>query len=181
MREKHERFAIEYIKDRNATQAAIRAGYSPKTAGSQGNRLLQNAEIATRIANLTEKACKRAHATAEDVIQALSDMLFLDPAELLDNDGNPLPLDKVPPHVRRCIEGLDAESKPGATEYDPDSGDMREVEPTTIRKVKFSSRIKAAELLGKYHKLFVDRVEHSATEELADRMAAAQRRAGMVK
>lgn len=45
MNDKQERFALEYQKDCNATQAAIRAGYSEKTAYSQGQRLLKNVEV----------------------------------------------------------------------------------------------------------------------------------------
>ena len=47
---RQERFIAEYAIDLNATRAAIRAGYSPKTAGSQGQRLLKNVDIATAIA-----------------------------------------------------------------------------------------------------------------------------------
>ena len=47
---KRARFAEEYSVDLNATQAAIRAGYSEKTAASQGERLLRNVEIAAAIA-----------------------------------------------------------------------------------------------------------------------------------
>jgi len=43
--EKQKRFVAEYIKDYNATQAAIRAGYSEQTAYSQGNRLLKYVDI----------------------------------------------------------------------------------------------------------------------------------------
>ena len=45
MTDKQVKFITEYTKDFNATQAAIRAGYAPKTAYSQGQRLLKNAEI----------------------------------------------------------------------------------------------------------------------------------------
>ncbi|WP_114283714.1 terminase small subunit [Candidatus Halocynthiibacter alkanivorans] len=49
---RHELFSLEYTADRNATQAAIRAGYSPKTAGSQGHDLLKKPEIAARVDEL---------------------------------------------------------------------------------------------------------------------------------
>lgn len=45
MTEKQVKFISEYTKDFNATQAAIRAGYSPKTAYSIGQRLLKNVEV----------------------------------------------------------------------------------------------------------------------------------------
>ncbi len=49
MSPKQQRFAEEYVIDHNATQAAIRAGYSPKTAYSQGQRLLKNVEVAEAV------------------------------------------------------------------------------------------------------------------------------------
>lgn len=64
-------FATEFLKDRNATQAAIRAGYSPKTAGVQGHELLKIPEIAELIAQETAKLAHKASITAEDVINGL--------------------------------------------------------------------------------------------------------------
>ena len=49
---KQERFAEEFIVDRNNTAAAKRAGYSERTAESQGSRLLRNVNVASRIAEL---------------------------------------------------------------------------------------------------------------------------------
>ena len=49
---RQELFCLEYIRDGNATQAAIRAGYSPKTAYSTGQRLLKNVEVRARIDEL---------------------------------------------------------------------------------------------------------------------------------
>lgn len=45
LNDKQRRFVDEYLVDLNATQAAIRAGYSPKTAGSQAFDLLKKPEI----------------------------------------------------------------------------------------------------------------------------------------
>jgi phage terminase small subunit len=64
-------FAREFLKDRNATQAAIRAGYSPKTAGVQGHALLKIPEVAEYIAKHTERAAEEAEITAAEVLQGL--------------------------------------------------------------------------------------------------------------
>ena len=53
---KQQRFALEYLVDYNATQSAIRAGYSRKTAGAQAHKLLKNAEIAEEIKKKYETA-----------------------------------------------------------------------------------------------------------------------------
>lgn len=65
---KRERFCQEYVKDLNATQAYIRAGYSPQGAGQGGERLLRNVEIAARIAEIQAKVSERLELTQEKVL-----------------------------------------------------------------------------------------------------------------
>ncbi len=69
---KQDKFCVEYLVDLNATQAAIRAGYSERTAHSQGPRLLENVEVQNRIQELRKKAFKETIATAEEVEAMLS-------------------------------------------------------------------------------------------------------------
>jgi len=64
-------FCQEYLVDLNATQAAIRAGYSERTAKSQGARLLTNVDIATRIQELMNKRSKRVEIDADWVLTQL--------------------------------------------------------------------------------------------------------------
>ncbi len=73
---KHERFAREYAIDRNATKAAARAGYSKATSGTQGSRLLKDAEIAARIVELEDKYLNAADITAERVMEELARIAF---------------------------------------------------------------------------------------------------------
>lgn len=64
---KHEKFCNEYIKDMNATQAAIRAGYSEKTAGVQASKLLKIVNIRSRVAELRESYFNENIMTAQQV------------------------------------------------------------------------------------------------------------------
>lgn len=64
-------FAREYLVDLNATQAAIRAGYSEKTAYSQGQRLLKNAEVQAAIAEAQAQRAKRTELTQDYVLNSL--------------------------------------------------------------------------------------------------------------
>lgn len=73
--DKMERFCNEYIIDSNATQAAIRAGYSPHTACSQGSRLLKNVEVAKRISELSAKIAEKNAASADEVMTFLSEVM----------------------------------------------------------------------------------------------------------
>ena len=75
MTPKQKRFCDEYLIDCNATQAAIRAGYSEKTAYSIGQRLLKDVEVSTYIAQRTEEMQSKTIASAEEVMQYLTSVL----------------------------------------------------------------------------------------------------------
>ena len=64
---KHEKFCNEYIKDMNATQAAIRTGYSEKTAKMQGSRLMTNDDVKARVAELRDAYFNENIMTAQQV------------------------------------------------------------------------------------------------------------------
>lgn len=64
---RHEKFCHEYIKDMNATQAAIRTGYSKNTANRIGSRLLSNVDIKARVAELREAYFNENIMTAQQV------------------------------------------------------------------------------------------------------------------
>ncbi|MDU7210984.1 MAG: terminase small subunit [Veillonella sp.] len=64
---RHEKFCHEYIKDMNATQAAIRTGYSEKTAKMQGSRLMTNDDIKSRVAELRDAYLDENIMTAKQV------------------------------------------------------------------------------------------------------------------
>ena len=65
---KQQRFVDEYLIDLNATQAAIRAGYSEKTANEQGSRLLANVSISEAIAEAQNKRAERTEITQDYVL-----------------------------------------------------------------------------------------------------------------
>lgn len=75
MTEKQKKFADEYLIDTNATQAAIRAGYSEKTAYSQGQRLLKNVEVSTYIEGQLDKISGENIADAKEVMEYLTSVM----------------------------------------------------------------------------------------------------------
>ena len=72
---KQERFAREYLLDLNATQAAIRAGYSPKTAYSMGQRLLKNVEVQKAVQRAMDERSKRTEVDADYVLTNLLEIV----------------------------------------------------------------------------------------------------------
>ena len=71
---KHQVFAKEYLADHNATQAAIRAGYSERTAKQQGSRLLTFADVQSEIAELETEQIKVDLVNREFVLTGLRDL-----------------------------------------------------------------------------------------------------------
>lgn len=71
MNKKQTAFTVEYVKDHNATQAAIRAGYSPKSAYSQANDLLKKHDIQEAIKDLEDAASVRSGITVDTIVRRL--------------------------------------------------------------------------------------------------------------
>ena len=105
---KQERFVAEYLIDLNATQAAIRAGYSAKTADKQGSQLLGKTSIAAAIQEAQSKRSARTEITQDRVLQELARIGFADirkavawgsaPDGAIDENGEPAlyPVDLKP-------------------------------------------------------------------------------------
>ena len=83
LNDKQEQFCKEYIIDLNATQAAIRAGYSEKTAEAQASRLLTNVKVSNRIQELKQKRSERTEIKADDVLRYWHDIATADPNEII--------------------------------------------------------------------------------------------------
>lgn len=96
MTDKQARFCEEYMIDLNATQAAIRAGYSPKTANEQAARLLANVSIQNRIAQLQAEQSRRTGVSADRVVRELAKVAFVNAGDLIDARTASLKSDAAP-------------------------------------------------------------------------------------
>jgi len=85
---KQERFVAEYLIDLNATQAAIRTGYSAKTAASQGARLLKQSGVARAVQTAQQARAVRTEITQDRVLQELARIAFFDIRRLYRADGS---------------------------------------------------------------------------------------------
>ena len=89
MNARHQRFVTEYLVDLNATQAAIRAGYSPKTAQQQGSRLLTNVVVKQAIAAQHATQLKAVEVRIEDVLRDVMAIAHTDLHTLTEQSGVP--------------------------------------------------------------------------------------------
>lgn len=145
--EKQKRFVEEYLIDLNATQAAIRAGYTPGSANGQGARLLANASISRAISKRIAEQSKRTGITQDRVLQELAKVAFANITDVVDEDGRIR--DDAKPDDTAAIEYIHAKMS--------DSVQGQSVE----REVKMASKLKALELLGKHLGMFNDKLNLS--------------------
>jgi phage terminase small subunit len=140
---KQQKFADEYLIDLNATQAAIRAGYSPATAEQQGSRLLSNVKVRAYIDERMAEHSRRTGVTQERIIRELARIAFLDPTQLVDMDTAEL-LSDAAVDDRAAIASVKVKTMSGETEM-------------IEREIRFADKIKALELLGKRFGMWLDR------------------------
>jgi phage terminase small subunit len=104
---KQQRFVDEYLIDLNATQAAIRAGYSEKTAQEIGSENLSKPIIAEAIAAAMKEREKRTEITQDRVLKEYAKLAFLDPRRFYDEDGALIPVHKLDADVAAALVGVD--------------------------------------------------------------------------
>jgi phage terminase small subunit len=104
---RHRRFAAEYVIDFNRTAAAIRAGYSQRTAHSIGSRLFKDPTVQQYIKEEQEARSKRVHVDADRVLRELARIAFFDPRKLLKPDGSPKQMNHLDDDTAAAISGLD--------------------------------------------------------------------------
>lgn len=168
---KQARFVEEYLVDLCATRAAIRAGYSEKTAAEQGYDLLRRPHIADALRKEQQKRSERVHVSQDYVLRRLLDISEADLIQASDEEGNLLPLAQWPKSLRMALDGLDC------TELARQSLDDELEVSTHLRKVKLSSRLKALDMLGRHLGMWTDRVVIEDQAGLAERLAERRRRA----
>jgi phage terminase small subunit len=143
---KQARFVAEYVKDLNATQAAIRAGYSKATAYSIGHENLNKPEIAAALAAYQARIAEKLEVTAERIIGELAKLGFSNMRDYLSEDGKlEMPLD-------------DRDKMAAVGEY------IVETTPLGV-KTRFKLADKRAPLvdLGKHLGMFIERSQSDVT------------------
>lgn len=146
MTPKQERFCDEYLIDLNATQAAIRAGYSPKDANSQGSKLYAKPNIRARIDEALAEQSKRTGVTADRIVRELARVAFVNATDAIDIDSATIQSGASGDDTA-AIASVKVKIIPGK------DGDIVE------REIKLHDKIKALELLGKREDMFRDKLD----------------------
>jgi phage terminase small subunit len=143
---KQQRFVEEYLIDLNATQAAIRAGYSPDTAYSIGEENLKKPVVKSVIDKAIAERSKRTGVNQDRIIQELAKIAFVNPTDVINMDEATV---KGDTNREDTAAILSVKVKRIPTE----DGDIIE------REIKMADKLKALDLLGKHLGMFTDKLE----------------------
>lgn len=146
MTKKQKRFVEEYLIDLNATQAAIRAGYSPDTAQQMGSENLSKPVIKNAIDKTIAERSRRTGINQDRVIQEIAKLAFLNPIDVIDIDEATIK-GEANRDDTACIASVKVKVIPG------EDGNITE------REVKTYDKLKALELLGKHLGMFTDKLK----------------------
>ena len=143
--DKQKKFVEEYLIDLNATQACIRAGYSPKYADREGHKLVENSRVSEAISNAMAERSRRTGINQDRIVQELARIAFVKITDVVDSDGEINT--NASDDDLACIESYKVE--------DSDSVNGS----SSKREVKLASKIKALELLGKHVGMWNDKIQ----------------------
>lgn len=136
--------------DLNQTQAAIRAGYSAKTAYSIGNENLKKPDIVEYLNILRKRISESTEITPERVLQEYAKIAFFDIRKLHDDNGNLLPINKLDDESAHVVAGLEV------IEFDSETKGFG-----VVKKIKLIDKKGALDSIAKHLGMFVEKVEHS--------------------
>ena len=151
---KQQRFVEEYLIDLNATQAAIRSGYSEKTAKSIGQENLTKPDIQKAIEEAQNKRQEQTQIDAAYVLKRLVEIDQMDVLDIMDDQMKIRPVNEWPKVWRQYVVNLEN------LELSDGEG--------CFKKIKWPDKVKNLELLGRHVSVgaFKDKVEHSGKLEI---------------
>ncbi|WNO60436.1 terminase small subunit [Rheinheimera sp. MMS21-TC3] len=148
---KEKLFAHEYLIDSNMTAAAIRAGYSERTAKSQGHEIYHKPYIKAWIEQRVKQHLKKLDISAEAILQEVALIGFQNLAGAYNKDGTLMNIHDMPEAVQRTIASIEVDEL-----RDPDGDSIGRTS-----KLRVTDKLKALEMLGKHEKLWTDKIELS--------------------
>lgn len=164
---KQAKFVDEYLKDLNATQAAIRAGYSKRSANNIGPGNLLKSIIQEAIQKRRLKLQQKLHITQERVLEEEARIAFMDVKSLFDEKGDLLPVDKIPEDARRAIAGIEVTDRIVLGEQKKGEK-VRDVK----RKYRLWDKGRALERISKHLGIYApEKYEHTMSEKMMSFMA----------
>jgi phage terminase small subunit len=159
---KQKRFCEEYMIDLNATQAAMRAGYSPKTANEQGARLLAKVSVQKYLQEQAQTLSEKATLASESVLKRFGKIAFSDIRTYFDKNGKLKPIHELDDDAAAAIASIEVE------ELWVGNGKSR-TQVGVVKKIRFFDKIRALEAINKMMGWnAAERVQHEVGESFLD-------------
>lgn len=157
---KQERFCEEYMLDLNASEAAVRAGFSRRSRQQLGHLMLQDPRIAERITELKRKASERLEISADNVIQEIASVAFSNIKDFLTSENTIRSINDLPRNLTRAVSSVEV------TETFISNG--KDLPPTKeiTTKLKLHPKVPAMEQLARHLGLFKKDNEQHPNEVL---------------
>lgn len=149
-------FVAEYLIDLNATQAAIRAGYSEKTAPFIGSENLKKPNIDAAIQAAQQKRSDRTEITQDRVLEEYAKLAFLDPRKFYDAEGRLIDIPNLPAEVAAAISGMDIAVEKAGTDEDGSPIFAQ------VRKIKLVDKKGALDSVARHLGMFNDKLNIAA-------------------
>lgn len=157
---KQKLFCKYYLISLNATESAIKAGYSKKTADVMGARLLVNVKVKKELEEMMNKRAEKLEISADKVIEEIAKLAFANTTDILDITDTSVKI--------KDLAELDTSCIASAEEVFDKDGNRLGV------KVRLHDKTKNLELLCRHLGLFKDKIEHSYDEKIENWLRGAK-------
>lgn len=144
LNQQQKKFGDEYLIDFHGANAAIRAGYTEARARVTASELLAMEEMQQYLDERRRELQRKAKVTPERVLEELTRIALSNPADLYDENGNLLPVHKLPREVSAALASIEVVQ-----------GGKKKGQP----RYRQHDKVKALELIGKHFMMFKDKIE----------------------
>ena len=161
---RQQRFVEEYLVDLNATQAAVRAGYSERWAGVNADKLLKNTSVAKAVQEGMAARSARTEVTQDWVLRRYVMIAGVDKRQFFYDDGSLKPVSEWTEEMAAAVGSFDAVESGG------------EGVPVVLKRLKFLDGKAALDSIARHLGMFNDKVKLDVDVSLAERLVRARGR-----
>jgi len=169
--ERHALFVKHYLIDLNATQAAIRAGYTAKHADVTGPQLMGNPRISAAINKAKYELEAKLEISAERTLQEIARVAYANYDDYVTHDNGDVTFD-----LSKCDRTQMAAVQEYTVDHTGGTGDGKR-EMILRTRGRLHDKTRALEMLAKYHPLYTDKLEITASDEVLEALAAGRKHA----